>query len=351
MNLRIATCLLLAAAFHAETTYAARPRVEPVCNAERFVPCSYLNMKRTIGRHRPILKMPIADFMNSKGDWSVTVGYEPAEKCAKITFYVETEAFSPSRHYERVFSRGGGSVSDSGAFYHKVGDVESGLRVHNGTCRVPAPEPPPEGRPDSQTQMTSADLKEKQALEEERERLELEEERERLALEEERERLVLEEERERIALKEEQKKREEERERRRLAEERRERERLRELARQRRLERERQRQRDLAIQHRIEKERRHKRALARQRQIERERRESEANQQFIQHLGGILGGIIRHRNQMRGIRRNTPSTPTYSRPTYTPFPSGPKCKSRELVCSRNDYECNRRKQNLPYCPE
>lgn len=349
MNLRIATCILiLVAAFHAETTYAARPRVEPACSAERFVPCSFLNMKRTIGSHRPMLKMPIAGFMNSKGNWSVTLGYEPAEKCAKISFYVETEAFSPSRHYERVFSGGGGSVSDSGAFYHKVGDVESGLRVHNGTCRVPAPDPPPEGRPDPQTQMTSADLKERQALEEERERLELEEERERLALEQERERLALEEERKKL---------EEEQERRRLAGERRERERRRELARQRWLEQERERQRNLAIQRRLKEERRRQRALARQRRIERERQEQAESAAALEALTtgiGILGGIIQHRNQMRGIGRNTPSAPTYSRPTYTPLPGGQqfRCRPRDMACSGFPHteKCSRF-LSRPVCPE
>ena len=347
MNLKIATSLLLlVVVFYAETTYAARPRVEPACSAERFVPCSSFSYKRTIGKHTTV-DIPAFNNSRGKGTWTVTVGYEPRGKCAKVSFYVNTLVFSPARSYERVFSGGGGSISDSGVFDYKLGDLESALKVHNGLCYVPAPDPPPKGRPDPQTQMTSADLKERQALDEERERQELEEERERLALEEERERLALEEER---------KKGEEERERLRLAEERREQERRRELARQRRLERDRQRQRDLAIQRRLEQERSRRRALARQRQLEREKQEQAEGAAAMEALTtgiGILGGIIQHKNQMRSIRRNTPSRPTYSRPTYTPLPSGQlfKCRPRDMACGLPNTEECRLFLSRPVCPE
>ena len=131
--------------------------------------------------------------MRSKGKWTITVGYGPEEKCAIVSLFVDMGPLDFDREYERVFMNGGGAISDSGTFIHKIDDVESALRIHNSTCRVPAPE----------SQKSDAESKERQALEEERERLALEEEREHLALEEERERLALEEERERLALEEE----------------------------------------------------------------------------------------------------------------------------------------------------
>ena len=72
------------------------------------------------------------------------------------------------REYKRVFTNGGGAISDSGSFIHKIDDVERALRIHNSTCRVPAPE----------SQKADTESKGQQELEEERERLALEKEQE-----------------------------------------------------------------------------------------------------------------------------------------------------------------------------
>ena len=214
MNLKnTAICfLVLAVTAHAGTSYAAR--VEHECSGKKFIPCPSFRTSRTIGGYEHAMSGQLGGFTRSKGKWTITVGYGPAEKCAKVSLFVDMGGFDGDRKYKRVFINGGGTISDSGTFVHKYGDVESALRVHNSSCYVPAPDP----------QKTGAESKERQALEEERERAELDEERERLALEEERERLALQEEQERLA---EEQRLSEERERQRLAQQQRERERRR----------------------------------------------------------------------------------------------------------------------------
>ena len=273
MSLRIPTCfLILFLMFHAGTSYAAQ--VVHECSAKRFVKCPSFIVSRTIGQHTPIMDNHIAGFTRSKGRWTITVGYGPPEKCAKVSFFLDMGPLDFDRQYKRVFINGGGSISDTGSFMHKIDSLESALKIHSSSCRVPAPEPHPEGRPDSQTQRTDAKSKEREALDEERERQTLEEERERLALEEERRRL---EEEQRLA---------EERERRRLAEERRERERRR-LAKQRR-ERERRR---LAAE-RIKRERRRLARQRREQQRRRAQKQSEADAAAAMALiGGFLQGL------------------------------------------------------------
>ena len=291
---KIAICsLFLVVAFHAGTSYAAR--VEHGCDAEKFIPCPSFRTSRTIGEHTPIIDNHVAGFTRSKGKWTITVGYGPAEKCAIVSLYIDMGPLDFDREYKRVFINGGGVISDSGSFMHKIDDLESGLRIHNSTCRVPAP----------QQLKTDAESKEQQALEEERERLALEEEQERLALEEEqrleeeRERLALEEEQERLAL-------EEERERQRLAQQRRERERQRlaqqrrERERQRLAQQQRERERRRLAQERRERARRiaqQRREQARQiakQQRERERlREERRSRADAAAAMGFIGGILK----------------------------------------------------------
>lgn len=294
MNLKATTWFLfLLIAFHAGASYAARVAHE--CDAERYIPCPTFRTSRTIGEHAPVTVRPVEGYVRSKGNWTITVGYGPAEKCAKVSLYVDMGPLDFDRKYERVFIDGGGAISDSGSFLHKIDDLESALNVHTTSCRVPAPERDPESRPDPKK--TDDDSKERQALEAERERQELEAERERFALEEERERLALEEERERLA---EEQRLAEERERRRLAQERRERERQRELARQRLA-----RQRALARQQELARQR----ALARQR---REQAESDAAAEVLLNLGvGILSGVIQHKSGRRGIGMGLGGTPSF----------------------------------------
>ena len=194
MSLKTATCsLLLVLMIHTGASYAAQVAQE--CAADRFVKCPFFKTSRTIGEHTPIIDNLVAGFTRSKGKWTIHVGYGPPEKCAKVSLLLNMGPIDSLRKYERVFVNGGGAISDSGSFMHKVDDLGSALRIVSSDCRVPAPD----------SRQEDAEKRERQALEEERR----ERERRRFAAERR------------------------ERERRRLAEERRERERKR-LARQRR---------------------------------------------------------------------------------------------------------------------
>ena len=272
MKLKTATCFFFLAAMScAGASYAAQVTHE--CSAEKFIPCSSFRTGRTIGELSS--SASLAGFTRRNGKWTITVSYEPAEKCAKVSLSVDTGPIDFAREYERVFINGGGSISDSGSFMHKVDDLENALRVH-GHCLVPADEP----------QTRGSESTEEQELDEERERLALEEERERLALQGEEERLALEEERARL---EEEQRLEEERERQRLVQLRREQERRR-LARQRELERKRQLER-LAQEwreraRRLTQQRREQERLRAQRQ-----READDTAAAIGLLGAFLHGL------------------------------------------------------------
>ena len=184
------------------------------CWAEKYKNCSAFRTSRTIEEHTPIIDNHMFGFTRSKGRWKIVVAYGPQETCAKVSLNLDMGPLDVDRRYDHVFNRGGGVISDSGSFMHRMGDVESGLRVVNLSCRVPDPE----------SQKIDAEAQDRRALEEEREHLALEEEREHLALEEERERLALEEERrteEELRLAQARRARDEERQRQRLDEERR----------------------------------------------------------------------------------------------------------------------------------
>ncbi len=205
------------------------------CHAERYKSCSAFRTSRAIEEHAPVIDNHVAGFTRSKGSWKITVGYGPPETCAKVSVMLGLGPLDIPRKYERVFHSGGGVISDSGSFMHKMGEVESGLKILTSHCRVPDPET---RRADAESReaQQSDEERERLAMEEERERLELEAERERLAAQDERERLEEElrlaqeqqaraEERERQRLAQEQRRRDQERERRRLAQQRREAER------------------------------------------------------------------------------------------------------------------------------
>ena len=258
MSIKTATCsLLLVVMTHSGAANAAQVAHE--CAAERFVKCPSFRTSRTIGEHTQIIDNHLAGFTRSKGRWTIHVGYGPPEKCAKVSLLLNMGPVDSLRKYKRVFVNGGGAISDSGSFMHKIDDLESALQIVSSDCRVPAPG----------SRQTDAESKERQALDEERERQELDEERERLALEEERRRL---EEEQRLA---------EERELRRLAEQRRERERQRLAEERRRLAAER-------------RERERKRLARQRREQERRRaqRQSEADAAAaLAILGGFLQGL------------------------------------------------------------
>ena len=294
MSLRIPTCFLFIFLMsHSGGAYAAQ--VVQECAAERFVKCPSFSVSRTIGEHTPVTVRPLAGFVRSKGRWTITVGYGPAEKCAKVSFWVNMGPLDFDRKYDRVFINGGGSISDSGSFIHEVDNLESALRVHSSSCRVPAPDPRPEGRPDSQTHRTDAESKEREILDEERERQELEEERERQAMEEERERLALDEERRRLEEEQRLAEQRRERERQRLAEERRERERRRlaeerrERERRRLAEERRERERRRLAAERRERERKR---LARQRREQERRRAKEQSDADAAAAMALIGGFL-----------------------------------------------------------
>ena len=258
--------LVLLVMAHPGTTYAER--VEQACDAERFIPCPSFRTSRTIGEHTPIIDNHMAGFTRSKGQWIITVGYGPPEKCAKVSLLLDMGPIDVVRQYKRVFINGGGAISDSGTFMHKLDDLESALRIMHSSCFVPAPDP--------QTQKTEAEAKERQALEGEREQQELEDERERLALElaleEERERQELEGERERLALEEEQ---------RRLAQE------------QQRLEQERERRRLAQKRQRLAQQRRERerQRLAQQRREQERQRAEKRSEEKTRALLGLLKGV------------------------------------------------------------
>ena len=156
------------------------------CPAKRYKECPAFRTSRTIQVHSTVGGQ-ISGYTRSKGKWEIVVGYGPPETCAKVSLFLGMGPLDGDRRYDHVFHRGGGVISDSGSFMHQVDEVETGLRIHNATCRIP----------DSESARLEADPDERQALEDQREHLALEEERERLALEAEQERLALEAERQR----------------------------------------------------------------------------------------------------------------------------------------------------------
>ena len=236
MNLRILSIAPLLAVFAPASISHAEAEFDQ-CPAEKYKPCSSFLTSVEIGEHEPIIDNHLAGFARSRGTWTISVRYQPETECAKVNLMLDMGPVDLPRLYKEVFRSGGGVISDSGSFLHKIDDLESALRIPSSTCHVPDQETP-EGDSQSQDGETPDERLERMALEDERERMALEAERERVKLEQERERLALE--RERLALAQEieaaerRRQLERERERQRLAaEQERQRERERqELARQ-----------------------------------------------------------------------------------------------------------------------
>ncbi len=162
-----------------------------LCAADQYEPCSFFTTNREIGHHEQIIDNHLAGFTRSEGSWTISVRYQPDTQCAKVDILVDMGPLDIPRQYREEFSAGAGEISDSGAFMHKMDDLESALGILSSSCRVPRAE-------SSQADTAAGDGATPD--EEERERLALEEERERLALERERERLAVEREQERLAL-------------------------------------------------------------------------------------------------------------------------------------------------------
>ena len=209
------------------TSHAA-PELDQ-CPAKRYKPCSAFSTNVEIGKQEPLIDNHLAGFTRSKGTWKINVHYQPEAECAKVNILLNMGPIDTIRQYKGTFRNGGGVISDSGTFMHKIDDLESALRIPHSSCYVP----------DSEASKMDAQA-ENRRRSEELERLALEEERELLALEREREQRELEMEGERLAL---------ERERLALEQE------LKTAQERRRFERERKRQRRLAEQRERERER------------------------------------------------------------------------------------------------
>ena len=228
--------LVLAALAHVGISHAASELDQ--CPAKKYRPCSAFSASVEIGEHQPIIDNHLAGFTRSNGAWKISVRYQPEVECAKVSILLNMGPIDTLRQYKETFRNGGGVISDSGTFMHKIDDLESALRIPHSSCYVPDQE---ESKSDARAEDGTRPQEELErlALEEERERLALEREREHRELEKETERLALE--RERMALvreiesAERRRQLEQERERRRLvAEQERQRQRERqELARQR----------------------------------------------------------------------------------------------------------------------
>lgn len=158
------------------------------CPAQAYKPCVTFNTSRTIDEHTPLIENSFAGFVRSDGRWTISVGYGPAEMCAKVWLTVDMGPLDIHRTYERVFRNGKGVISDEGSFLHRTGDVESALRVSTSSCRIPA-DVNPERLDAKAGDRLAGEERERLALARERERLALAEARERLALEAERARL------------------------------------------------------------------------------------------------------------------------------------------------------------------
>ena len=226
MTLRLPLIALAFAAVGFSDHSHAEPDLDQ-CPAEKYTSCSSFMTSVEIGEREPIIDNHLAGFTRSRGAWKISVRYHPETECAKVNILLDMGPLDVPRQYRKVLRNGGGVISDSGTFMHRIDDVETALRIPSSSCHVPDPEASKEG----------AAAEDGETLDEERERLALAEERERLALDRERGRLELENERDRLVV---------ERERLALAQE------LDAAERRRRLERERDRRRRLAEQQRQE---------------------------------------------------------------------------------------------------
>lgn len=119
------------------------------CVAERYKRCPFFETRRTIADHNPITRVPIEGYVRSEGSWRISVAYGPPETCARVKVLLDKGPLDAVRTYERVFTEGGGVISESGSFMHKAGDAESGLKIQFASCRIPDAGPSlDEGRAD-----------------------------------------------------------------------------------------------------------------------------------------------------------------------------------------------------------
>ena len=118
---------------HSKNTYGAE--VVPHCEGETYSPCSSILTSVQVGQNESISSLQ--GYTRSKGTWTVHVRYKPTGSCAKVKLFVDMGPLDFYREYERVFTDGGGTISDSGTFVHKTDDLASALSVDSSTCFVP----------------------------------------------------------------------------------------------------------------------------------------------------------------------------------------------------------------------
>ena len=139
----VALSLGIFALIHSEPLRGAE--VVQSCDAKAFEPCPFFVKRVKINEHTAISQL--FEYTKSKGSWTVYVDYEPKELCAKVSLNLDPGGFERDRSYKRAFVNGGGTIDDSGVFWHKNGQLEGALNVI-GRCSVPRQESELSGNPD-----------------------------------------------------------------------------------------------------------------------------------------------------------------------------------------------------------
>ena len=194
------TAILVLAAWWASSAACAAAALDE-CPARTYKPCASFTTSRTIDEHTPLIDAATG-LTRSKGQLDhpreLRAARRSARRSPSPSMWDRSISIGTTK---RVFRNGAGTISESGTFMHRTGDVESGLRIATTSCRVP----------DDESERVDDDEQERREWEAERERLEWQAERERLALEVEREREVQEAERQRLLEATQRKRREAER--------------------------------------------------------------------------------------------------------------------------------------------
>ena len=107
------------------------------CPAERYKPCSFFTASVTLGEHEQIIDNYVAGFTRSKGSWTINVRYQPETQCAKVKFLVDMGPVNALGEYKEDLRNGVGQIRDTGTFMHKIGNLESALRILSSSCRTP----------------------------------------------------------------------------------------------------------------------------------------------------------------------------------------------------------------------
>ena len=107
------------------------------CPAEQYEPCPSFRASITLGEHEQIIDNYVAGFTRSKGSWTINVRYQPETQCAKVEFLIDMGPIDVPSKYKEDLHNGGGQIRDTGTFMHKIGNLESALRILSSSCRTP----------------------------------------------------------------------------------------------------------------------------------------------------------------------------------------------------------------------